>query len=39
MRSGSARALWDQASQDLPATADHTEIARWLADGVIASDQ
>jgi 3-hydroxyisobutyrate dehydrogenase len=34
-----ARALWDQASQDLPATADHTEIARWLADGVIASDQ
>ena len=29
-----ARDLWDRASQDLPATADHTEIARWLANGV-----
>jgi 3-hydroxyisobutyrate dehydrogenase len=31
--------LWDRASQSLPATADHTEIARWLADGVSTSGQ
>ncbi len=34
-----ARDLWDRASQSLPATADHTEIARWLADGVSTSGQ
>ena len=31
--------LWDRASQGLPPTADHTEIARWLAEGVTASGQ
>ncbi len=24
--------LWEQAAEALPADADHTEIARWLAD-------
>lgn len=30
-------ALWDRAIADLPAGADHTEIARWLADRAAAS--